>query len=89
MVLVEFSIIMSFPRRFKYKMSVSRRIVEETFVCQGQAVADLPYCLPSAKVPSHNVNPRGMSRTFPMIGYPFGPGGSGKERLLFQRLSLL
>ena len=30
-----------------------------------------------------------MSSTFPMIGYPFGPGGYGIEWLLFQRRSLL
>jgi len=87
MVLTEFSIIRSFPKRFKYKMSVPESGNEMTFLERDQAVVNSPYCLPSAKVPSHIESPRGMSRTLPMIGYPFGPGGSGRERLLPQRLS--
>lgn len=83
MVLVEFNMTRSFPKRFKYKISVSGRI-SEMFV-ESLGIADSLYCLPSIKDPSHSGGPRGMSRTFPMIGYPFGPGGSGRERLLLRR----
>ena len=88
MALAELSIITSFPKRFKYSMSVSMRIGEMTPIEESQSDGDRLYCLPRAKVASHNGVSRGMSSTFPMTGKPFGPGGRGKGRLLF-RCSIL
>ena len=89
MALVELSIIMSFPKRFKYSRSVSMRISEMTPIEESQSDGNRLYCLPRAKVASHNGISRGMSSTFPMTGKPFGPGGRGKEWLLFRWLILL
>ena len=88
MALVELSIIMSFPKRFKYSRSVSMRIGEMTPTEESQSDGDRLYCLPRAKVASHNGISRGMSSTFPMTGKPFGPGGRGRDRLLL-RFSIL
>ena len=44
MVLVEFSIIKPFPKRFKYKMLVSKRVNEVTFAERDQGAVDSPYC---------------------------------------------
>ena len=89
MALVELSTIMSFPKMFKYSMSVSMRINEMTPTEESQSDGDRLYCLPRAKVASHNGISRGISSTFPMTGKPFGPGGRGNGRLLFRWLIIV
>ena len=56
-VLLEFRITRSFPKRFKYKMSVSARTDKVILVEESLGIVDSLYCLPSAKEPSHSGSP--------------------------------
>jgi hypothetical protein len=80
---------MSFPKRFKYKMSVSGRIGEMTFVEGNQGIVDSPYCLPSAKGPLPQWKPPRDVEYIPNDRVPLRPWREWERAAPPPRLSLL
>jgi len=75
-LLAEPSITILVPRTSMYTMSP---VMKFSHCSRNRHDSNIPYCLHHLSKVSHwHVD--GMSRRFPMIGSPFGPGGKGRPR---------